>query len=304
MKNYRKKSSYKEIALSYRQGHQAYEAGLSIEGILEALGANKERAMNRLNNGHTLKRVLSGENMFLEMDLFLINVGVETGNLSQVLSSLCLYYDGVYRRNEKVLGGLYYPFLIITFSIVIPFLVSLMINGFQFKYSITSFFIPLLIVSATFFTIRRSLLFPKGTPVSLIETFPSFFKKAQSLIFFYSFSICIKSGISLIDSLKVSKEGIQHLELKKAINRLLLSIERGDGLSEAMINIPFFSEDECFEIERSKYTGTLDCALDNIVQSKELERERRHESLGKLLPRLAGIFIVLLIGYSMVRGAL
>ena len=116
--------------------------------------------------------------------------------------------------------------------------------------------------------------------------------------------MCIKSGVSMIESLKISEEATEHPRLKTAIRQLLFYIESGRGLCQAMQAIPFFSPQDVYEIELGEYTGTLDGSLQNIIDKNEHEIGQRNFKLTHLLPKLIVIFFILIVAYNMVKDAI
>jgi type II secretory pathway component PulF len=136
---------------------------------------------------------------------------------------------------------------------------------------------------------------PKQRKIVKFSIFTSLKKVIPDV--FFQLSLLLKSGIPLVESLKITSENFGNLHMKKILIDLSSKIAEGKKLSQAMLEYEsIFDPIHINLIKMSETTGRLD---DILLGISEFE-ENKKSSVDKLKSALMYPLIVLLLGIIIV----
>lgn len=202
-------------------------------------------------------------------DIYIANLKVaeETGQIADVLTDFTDYQEKFASLKKKILQAVRYPLFVISFSIaVIFFMLFFLIPTFESLFvsvkanippitkllldmsqylldNYIAIFIGLIILVIVFNSLLKSENFRKNILDKLILNLPIISKLYKMNIlarFSLSMSILLKSKVTLLDSLKISKNITENHIFKDEISRLVKKIIKGEGFADNIKKSSFF----------------------------------------------------------------
>ncbi len=287
----------------------------NIKGVSKVLN----KVTSSVESGNKLYDSLNSTKKFPSMFLSMIIIGEESGNLENIFLRLSNYYYKEYKLKQNLKQSLSYPIFIlivtmlgiIVISLTIIPMICKMIEDlnitnlpmstkilikfnylFQNKIVMLSFLFIITVIIILIFLLKDKLfkIVVMNTPF-----ISSIYKKVLSERFSSAFSMLLKSGISIIESL-VMCEGIFNKEYKKIIKNIRFSIECGESLYESFKKSSVFPDFFCNMIKTGEESGRLDFVLENISEFYEKEIEFEVKTLTKLFEPTLIIILSLVVG--------
>jgi general secretion pathway protein F len=136
-----KKAEKKRFSLALRRGVSALDLALATRQLatlvgagiplVEALGALTEQvestrlksvlgaARDRVNEGASLADALAASGLFGDLFCSMVRAGEASGALEQVLERLAAYLEGQVRLQNRVMGIILYPLMMLGFSVMV-----------------------------------------------------------------------------------------------------------------------------------------------------------------------------------------
>ncbi len=222
-----------------------------------------------LRRGYSLYQTMGNfKDVFEGITIKLIEVGESTGKLDEI----CLYLFDFYETKGKVVNKLFssisYPLFIIVFALIIAYIVlnfvfpvvTTMYNELGFKIPfITQVFKNILdltslkniLISLVLFLLIFGGIYVylgKGKMnyffLSIFSSLPivsGIYKKYVVSKFLYSLVLCLKSGLTLSEAVKLSLQLLPQRIEQKYFSKVYKRILEGDKLSKVLKDIPIFS---------------------------------------------------------------
>lgn len=323
-----------ELAIFSRQMQLLHDAGVPLVTSLKQLSTNTRSkklafALNgiiaELEKGLNLAAAMQQyPEVFSPLMISIVQIGENTGQLSQSFAHLHHYLDFELRNNKQIKSAFRYPILIlisITIAIlvlnffVIPnfakFYVNLQVSlpwETRLLINMSNFFINqsifLLIFIAFIGTlIYRYLKTPQGHYQwnKLQLNLPFMGKLLRRIIlirFSESLSIILSSGISITQGLVLVKNVISNSYIAEQISQMQESIERGVSFTRAIAKSNLFTSLEMQILTVGEKNGELSPALDYIANfhSHEIEYDlkRINDFIGPVMVGLIGGLILII----------
>ena len=287
----------------------------NIKGISKTLN----KATISIESGNKIYESLKYTKKFPNMFLSMVIIGEESGNLENIFSRLSDYYYKEYKLKQNLMQSLSYPIFILIVTMlgiivisltIIPMICEMIIDLnitnlptptkilikvnhlFQNKIIMLSL-IFIAVVSVILIFLVRDKLFQ--IVIIKIPFISSIYKKILSERFSSAFSMLLKSGISIVESL-IMCEGIFNKEYKKVIKKIRFSIECGESLYKSFEKSNVFPDFFCNMIKTGEESGKLDFVLENISEFYEKEIEFEIKTLTKLFEPTLIIILSLVVG--------
>jgi general secretion pathway protein F len=313
-----------ELALLTRQLATLVRSGLTVEGALRAVAEQSEIARIKSLLLAVRSRVLEGHNLasglrefpkvFSELYCATIDAGEQAGYLEVVLERLAEYTENRHSLQQKTLLALLYPGLLSTVAIlvilglltyVVPQVVQVFNHVQQQLPLLTRSLIALSDWLRDWGSVALLLL------IGIVALFRYSLRFEQPLIFFHSLllqlpiisrlerganvarftrtlNILSKSGVPMLESLRITEHVISNRLLRQAVKSTTEKVREGTSLQEALKQTGLFPPMIIYLIASGETSGRLDEMLERaaIWQERELET---------LLSTLLSLFEPLLI---------
>lgn len=246
------------------------DAGVTILESLTSIAKQTENRKIRdtiidltwhIKRGYTLAEACRNHHyIFSEVFIYAIEAGELSGNLSDVLKHLSIYYSDIARHNEKIKSTMTYPCILgVTSLFVVNFLTTrvlpVYVNIFasagaelpkstQILMSLSSNIAKLFMISLAllflFLSIMlkciesRKIAYQIDRLKLLIPFFGQLIKKTAASKMARILNILVSSGIPLLKALKIAGNTVKNQVIKKELEKIQMGLRQGKNLSELM----------------------------------------------------------------------
>jgi len=308
-----------ELALVTRQLATLIQAGIPVEEALRAVSKQSDRpalqslmlaVRGRVIEGYTLAQSFSEfPHAFPDLYRATVSAGEKSGHIDLVLQQLADYTESRYDTQRKVQGALIYPIILtvlatlIVFGMltyVVPDIVKVFTNshhalplltrgliavsGFMKAYGAFLFFG---IVAAVFLfrrAMRREAFSYRVQAWQLrLPLVGRLIKGNNAARFASTLSILNKSGVPLVDALKIAAEVSSSWLIRDAIREAAMKVTEGGSLSKSLEACGYFPPMMMQMIASGESSGELDEMLTRAATMQEKE-------LTVLITTLVGLF--------------
>ena len=301
-----------------RQLSTLLASSMPIEESLNAIAQQNEKQSNKALIMGIRSRVLEGNSLaqslleypssFSNLYCSSVAAGEQSGFLDQVLDNLSNYLEREHESYRNVEMALMYPIilLIVAFVIVgalmvyvLPDMIDVIENTGQTLPWATTLLISVTELLKSFWWvllcgILALSLFIRGIlnreKVRLIWDAYKFslpiigkiIRSSNSTRFSNTLSILTKSGIPLVDSMKIASEVVANKALQTDLRTATQDVVEGKSLRESLENISYFPPMMMHMIGSGEQSGELDQMLTRIAEYQQAEVERLVSTLVKL----------------------
>ena len=302
------------------------DSGISIIKILEIqeqqykaplkdiLGELKRDILNGDTLGEAFKKY---EEIFGSFYIGMIFLGESSGNLDKNLRKICEYLELEIRIIKKIKEVIFYPCILLTFSILIltflmiyifpnfiklfeeskrelPLLTRILIGISNNFHMIILFFICILIIIIFFirYIKKDRILKEKYDGILLkVPIIKSFIIGNFIIRFSKNISIMLSSGIVIMDILKLLKNFFENIVIKRELEKIEELLFEGKQLSEGLKKNNLFPQKYIKLVIVGEKSGELSRVFEQIAK---LEEERIERDIKKLLTLVEPILIIIL----------
>lgn len=325
--------SNKELVITIKQISSLISGGIQTLRAFKLIAAEtNNQSIKRIFNsiskdiqsGSPLWKALSRHSeVFDGFFVSIVHAGEESGNLKESLDYLASYLERNYELNQKVKKALTYPmFVMITFIVVmlvmtvfvIPKLADMLIEqGRDLPWYtelvlgisnslINYWYFIILIVFGVVFYVRYLNNTPDGRAyfdyVKLkLPVFGNLYKKLLLARFADNLDTMLTSGLSLVDTLRMTSEMVNNYVFKKVIERLQQKVEAGQTLSSAMAEEPIMPSIMVQMSIIGEETGSLGKMLKSIASFYKKELERTIDESIALIEPATIIILAVCVGF-------
>lgn len=226
---------------------------------------------NEVTKGHSLSSCFDKYNdIFSPLYVSLLQVGEETGNLTDVFERLCEYQEEKKAKKDQLIQSLTYPALVLFTALAVIFIIVFFVfpnlegildafseNSFVLEQRIASIKTTFVVSGIIFFTVifilslfvllRKTSEKVKYFTDSLLLKIPllgKHIKFEQCHDFSFSMKLLSKAGYTFTDSLFSSSKVITNQKIKKSILTVYSKISKGEqsatSFESEMIFPPYF----------------------------------------------------------------
>ena len=301
-----------------RQLSTLLASSMPIEESLNAIAQQNEKQSNKALIMGIRSRVLEGNSLaqslleypssFSNLYCSSVAAGEQSGFLDQVLDNLSNYLEREHESYRNVEMALMYPviLLIVAFVIVgalmvyvLPDMIDVIENTGQTLPWATTLLISVTELLKSFWWvllcgILALSLFIRGIlnreKVRLIWDAYKFslpiigkiIRSSNSARFSNTLSILTKSGIPLVDAMKIASEVVANKALQTDLRTATQDVVEGKSLRESLENISHFPPMMMHMIGSGEQSGELDQMLARVAEYQQAEVERLVSTLVKL----------------------
>jgi type IV pilus assembly protein PilC len=283
-----------------------------------------QTVIDDIEGGKTLSLALSAHPViFDKVYVTLVRVGEETGQLAEVLKDLAetiRWQDELISQTKKIM---IYPaivtvivLMVVTFLMVylmpqlLPFIKNLGtevplhtqilidVSGAFVNYWYLIFSLPIVIFISIKIASGRNREFRYFLDKMKLNIwlFGPLMMKVKLARFANYFAMMYSSGITVLDSLKISEDMVDNMVLEESINKARISISEGVIISKSFEAVGVFPSMIVRMIKVGEDTGAMDDALLNV--SYFYNREVK-ESIEKIEPAILPVLTIILGGIMM-----
>ena len=261
--------------------------------------------------------------LFSEVDTNLIKAGEESGNLEKILDQISISYSKQADLQNKIRSALIYPVLLLVVAFVIiillitfviprlssvfsdsgveiPAFTSILISigNFFSKYFFIIFPLLLVIIGGLiyFFTKvpKGKILFSKFT--KKLPVIKDLIQKTTLQRFSFTLSSLLKSGLSFVESLKITASAVGDEELKEILIRIAdEKISSGVSIIEAFKSEQFFPQVVINLMGIGERAGRMEEVLNTLAEFYEQEIDNSLNTVMAVVEPALLVFIGLIV---------
>lgn len=298
----------KELALVTRQLATLIQSGLAVEEALRAVSRQSKNTRinammlavrSKVVEGHSLAVALEEfPSSFPEIYRATVAAGERSGHLDAVLERLSDYTEAKEETQGKVKGALIQPVLLLLVSLAVlwgllnkvvpkivtifdsegsvlplPTRVLLAVSEFTQSYAIYVLIILVFSVLAFKYQMRSNEAFKKAMHgIYLKMPLVSHFILGNDVEAFAStLSILSRSGVPLVEALKIAGEVMSNLWIREAVADACTNVSEGGSLSRALSKSDYFPPMLVQMIASGESSGELDQMLDRAAANQQRE---------------------------------
>ncbi|QXW25734.1 type II secretion system inner membrane protein GspF [Acinetobacter johnsonii] len=324
-----------DLALLTRQLSVLVAASIPLEEAIRAVGKQNEKAhvqsllmsvRSKVLEGHSLANALSQAGRFPELYIATIAAGERSGHLDLILDQLADYTENRFAMQKKVQGAMIYPviLMLMSFAIVmglmtyvvpdivktfdqdkgaLPWITVALMNASDFIRAAW----PFLLAGAAlgFFLLARFLRTAAGHYAfdRLTLRLPLFSKLSKGINaarFASTLSILTKSGVPLVDALKIGAAVSNNWVIRDSVNLAAEKVTEGGNLATQLERSGYFPPMMVQMIRSGEASGELDRMLERASAMQDREVSTLISTLLALLEPLmlvlmASIVLVIVI---------
>lgn len=261
--------------------------------------------------------------VFSPLFVSMINVGENTGRLDEALLQLANYYEQELETRKRIKTAMRYPTFVVSFIVIAMFILNVkvipqfasMFNRFgvelplptRILIGMSNFFVNYWMVMlgamvALFFAFRAWLNTSSGREkwdkIRLrMPIVGNLVNRAQLSRFSRTFSLMLRAGVPLNQSLALAAEALDNKFLEARLLEMKAAIEAGSSISATAINTGIFTPLVIQMIAVGEETGRIDELL--LEVSDFYDREVDYD-LKTLTARIEPILLVIVAGMVLV----
>ncbi len=272
--------------------------GLANNSINKQLKEALDDVSNELSSGRTLSIALKKhESIFNSLFVSMIAVGENTGRLDEVLYQLAQYFEAEVETRKRIKEAMRYPIMVITFiSIAMTILNVFVIPKFTSLFAQFDAELPLptrilMFTSDLFINYWMYMLLAIGVLVLGFRYWVNteagrerwdYFRlnmpivgdvvtRTQLARFSRTFSIMLRSGVALNQSLALAAEALGNKYLENRLLAMKSGIEAGSTVASTAINARIFTPLVIQMMTVGEETGQIDTLLEEVADFYERE---------------------------------
>lgn len=315
-----------------RQLSAMLSAGMPIVASLEALEEQTDNQNFKLVIRHIKSNIENGSafsdslrqfpSIFDDLYANMVRGGETGGQLAETIGRLAGFLESSARLRKKVKSAMTYPTVVLCLAIgiaaaMITFVVPVFVQMFaDFKATLpapTQFLVNLsnfmrkngafvlvgLVVAIILFKKWKST--PAGAYtfdqfVLKTPVFGELTKKVAAARFARTFGQLIRSGVPILSALEIVSGATGNKVAEKVILNARQAVEKGEPLSNAMLNQTVFPPMLVRMLQAGEKTGKIDEMMDSIADFYDGEVENMLSALTSLLEPLLMVFLGTIVG--------
>lgn len=324
-----------DLALLTRQLSVLIAAAIPLEEAIRAVGKQNEKAhvqnllmsvRSKVLEGHSLANALQQGGRFPELYIATIAAGERSGHLDLILDQLADYTENRFAMQKKVQGAMIYPIILMlmSFGIVMglmTYVVPDIVKTFDQSKDALPWITVALMKASDFIRMAWPFLLV-GTAVGIfllvrflrtaaghyafdrltlkLPLFSKLSKGINAARFASTLSILTKSGVPLVDALKIGAAVSNNWVIRDSVNLAAEKVTEGGNLSTQLERSGYFPPMMVQMIKSGEASGELDRMLDRASQMQDREVTTLISTLLALLEPLmlvlmASIVLVIVI---------
>lgn len=279
---------------------------------------------NRVEEGSNLSDSFAIYPRFASTLFFnIVKVGEETGTLDRAFLYLSELYENEKEISEKIKAATRYPKIVISamfaavlflMSFVVPKFIELFKNSkvelplptrvliFISDFAVSYFWLILFVIVAGIFAYRFAMQYDsyrifRDRLWLRIPIFGDLSLKIYMSRFCRVFSVLLKSGVNVIQTLELASTALENLILFNLIENVTSDVRDGNEMHESMGNQKLFPEMVVQMMAIGEQSGQVDEMMDKVADYYDKETNYTIANLSTLLEPILLLFMGVMVGF-------
>lgn len=330
VKKRQKAPSAYDLALVTRQLAVLLASSIPLEEALASVAKQSEKphikslmlsVRSNVLEGYDLASSLANSANFPQLYIATISAGEKSGHLDLILEQLSEYTENRFALQKKIQSAMIYPIvlMVMAFAIVIglmTFVVPKIVKVFEqsdqalplvtqivlgsSKIFTQWWWLIFLLIGLTVFAFIKFVRTDGGREAydAFILKMPIFGKLSKGLNasrFASTLSILSRSGVPLIDGLKIGAEVTTNVHIKRTIEEATVRVSEGSSLSSQLEKSRYFPPMMVQMIKSGENSGELENMLGRASKMQEDEASNMISTMLSLLEPLMLVFMGVIV---------
>ncbi|HWY38549.1 MAG TPA: type II secretion system F family protein [Bacteroidia bacterium] len=326
--NKRKEWFYSELSILLSAG---VDTKAALELIVEEARKGREKIifetlLSEVINGKNVSQVLRNFPEFSSYEYHSIEIGEETGQLTEVLQELALFYEGQVKLKRQIVSTLSYPMVVVLIAFgTVYFMLTTVVPMFKDIFKRVGGDLPestklmialsnkftsyagfaILIIAGISFTLymQRKQTWYRNFFSRLILKTPvlgGLVAKIYLTRFCHSMKLLLRSKTKLIDAIELVEKMIDFYPIEIALKQVREDILKGNSLYESLSSHTIFSRRMVSLIKVAEEVNQSDLIFEKLAIQLSDEVDHQNAVIGKLIEPIFIIVLGLMIGFILV----
>ena len=319
----------------YHELSMLLTAGMDLKSGLELLIVQQQKPKwaqllstikEQIIAGGSLSEALQQHRDFTPYEYYSVQIGEETGKLSEVLAGLALFYRKRLKQRRQLTGALMYPVMVTLTSLgavffMMNFIVPMFADIFQRSGAelpaITQFIVtvstgtrhyaPIIalafLVAACWFYFQRQEIWLRKLTAALLLKMPIFGGMARKI---YLARLCnamallTGSKIPLVRAIQLSKKMVRFYPIEVSLQRIEADILQGKSLHQSLAQFPIYDVKLVSLIKVGEEVNQLTDFFGKIATQYSEDIEHQSALISSMLEPFIIIFLGIFVGIILI----
>lgn len=312
-----------------------FHSGLDMKRVLELVvneQKNKkdkallQRVYKKVVSGVSLSESLSKEKDFTEYEIYSIQIGEESGQLSEVLFHLKNFFAKRIEQRRLVTSALSYPITVMGIAIAaVTFMIGFVVPTFaetfktfgaelpaitkwlmsfseQFPIYAGIFFVATVVVFIGYQLVKKRESVKKWRDIILVSIpfTGKIYHLSKLTQFCENMRLLIGARTSLMESLGLTGRMLDFHPIQSQIDNIKLDITNGSSLSKSLQKVKTFPSRMIYLLAVGEEVNKLEDIFGQLSELYGKELEHKSKILGNVLEPVLLLFIACLVGFIVV----
>jgi type IV pilus assembly protein PilC len=325
-----KKKEYLYLELS-----SLLQAGINLKTSFELITSEQKstkdldlfkRIENQIIKGEAFSQALYQSGKFSLYEVYSLQIGEETGKLTEVLFDLAKYYQNKIKQRRKIISAITYPCVVMCTSIgavffMLKFVVPMFGDVFKrfgghlpwitekiigISNALENNFYKFLFVSFAaiifLFSVRKTEKYKNISSVFLgkIPVVGNLIQKIYLARFCNSMRLLINARLPLLRAISLVKQMIAYYPIESSLDQVEKEIMNGKSLHQSMQQFKIYPPKMIQLIKVGEETNQLDVFFGKISEQYIDEIEYKTATISNMMEPLIIIFLGLVVGVILI----
>lgn len=316
----------KTIVILCKQLFTLVHSGVELTEAINTCSGLCRRSEYRLSLQHAYIGLLKGDRLsfclrkysklYPKFMIDMIEIGEETGTLTEVLNKISSYYYKQMKLNNKIRTSLSYPIILLICTIIVSLIVTTkIIPEFKNVMSTTGSEMPgitniffsfnnfcsthltliMLVLVFTVLLLRYYLSTERGIKILSkiqLSIFPinKLYLELSQIKITGSMYILLSSGLNPIKALKISGNVLRNIILKQRITTCIEDIKKGKSFSKALEDTDIFDSAFISMVKVGEETGSINETIEEVITINEDSME---ENINRVVMLIEPVMVII-----------
>ncbi|MBS1520713.1 MAG: type II secretion system F family protein [Bacteroidetes bacterium] len=311
------------------------QAGINLKSSLELITADQEKEKDRslftqiqadVLKGSSLSVAVGQSGKFSLYEVYSLQIGEETGKLTEVLLDLAKFYQNKIKQRRKIVSSLTYPCVVMSTSFgavffMLKFIVPMFGDVFKrfggqlpwitekimgisqgLEDNFWKGFILLALVVAVIYGSRKTERFRQLSSrfILKIPVVGNLVQKIYLARFCNSMRLLINAKLPLLRAISLSRQMISYYPIESSLEAIENDIMRGKPLHQSMEQFKVYPSKLIQLIKVGEETNQLDYFFGRVSDQYVDEVEYKTSTLSSMMEPLIIIFLGLIVGIILI----
>lgn len=325
----RKKESF------YMELGSLLTAGINLKGALELITEDQQKPRDKelfkkimlaVIEGMPLSASIQQSGEFSLYEVYSLQIGEETGKLTEVLQDLAIFYNNKTKQRRKIVSAITYPCIVMSTSLaavffMLKFIVPVFGDVFKrfgghlpwitekiiaLSAALESAFYPFIIIAVIvgigIYTLKENERYQQvmSAIVLRIPVAGQLVQKIYLARFCNAMRLLINARLPLLRAITLIRQMINYYPIKDSLKTVEADILKGKSLNESMHQFKIYPSKMVQLIKVGEETNQLDYFFARIAEQYVEEVEYKTSTLSSVMEPLIIIFLGLIVGVIVV----